>query len=81
MNPFAMAFAADHTTIGYEPDTHVPDAVVVLNEEDEVALILTPEQAVAVATRLLTLAGQVTDARRPLRRPSTVDERLRGLDE
>lgn len=76
-----MAFAADHTALGYTPDTHVPDAVVVLNEEDEVALILTPEQAVAVATRLLTLARQVTDARRPLRRPAEVDERLRGIDD
>lgn len=81
MNPFAMAFAADHTTIGYEPDTHVPDAVVVLNEEEDAALVLTPEQAVAVATRLVTLAAEVTDARRPLRRPTEVDERLRGLDE
>lgn len=81
MNPLAMAYAADQTTVGYDPATRVPGSVIVLDQEGEVALVLHPDQALALAARLCVLAQEVTDAQRQLRRPADVDERLRGLDE
>ncbi|WP_261165762.1 hypothetical protein [Microbacterium sp. Marseille-Q6965] len=81
MNWLNITLAADQSALGYNPDTGLPDAVIVLAEDGDPALALEPGRALALAARLRVLAQEVIDARGPLRRSADVDERLRELDD